>query len=614
MKRIPVLGASEKNLKAINLALSSPSRPGKDYGSVKPNLNFKKDEADKEFEHPFKMRIVKENEDHYLKINKARVTVNDAQHERCVFLYEDDPISLSALSTSGEYIVGMTIQYDPDYTWTDNGDSQDSNSYFKSVVYFSNNDGTVQTGNLPSTRGIFYSIIGFLNVDQDLSGNLTYSIKNQRLTSDLFVDFHSLNHPFSITAKGNEWHDGDLKNIYSLSEFTFNVQKGRIIINDSYINVAKTAFQTSEDTYVYCTCKEEPAPTAYITYSSSQKPYLDENTNEYNYFIGMIYLNDNGIGIDQYVHDFIGGGNGGDTFKVKTTEFDGHPDYLSAKIKFQEEILSADQSYLSSFIGEKLIYEQLDISGTLYNSYKLEPIWMWKKIENFDPEKDQVIRSISGELQWGEATLELSGSINNVFDLISGQYLRVKTEYNNSVNQFNFLNLNSNGQLQYTTFNGDPNTNGEQGIMVWNYTSRSPGVELTPNDNPDEDQVLAGSKTNGLYWVPLKQTISGMIEELSGELSGELYKVSVDGSDEGDYLQNKIGLDSSLSGFFELNNSNGTLKIKLKNSVNGIIFANQGELRYLQVPSTGKSVLASIDGELTWVEVIECEDACDEEE
>ena len=129
--------------------------------------------------------------------------------------------------------------------------------------------------------------------------------------------------------------------------------------------------------------------------------------------------------------------------------------------------------------------------------------------------------------------MTLSGSIENIFETVettSGRILRVKTEYDESIDQFHFLNLNEDGELETFTINGDPLLEGPEAIMYWSFADQAPNVLYLLDEVPDDDLILCGDKVNGLYWKPFYGTISG-----------EIYKVKVDNQDpSGGFLVDKL--------------------------------------------------------------------------
>ncbi len=140
-------------------------------------------------------------------------------------------------------------------------------------------------------------------------------------------------------------------------------------------------------------------------------------------------------------------------------------------------------------------------------------------------------------LQWAPydpgGSISLSGSIKNIFELeptITGNVLRVKTEYDQSIDQFHFVTLENDGSLSAYTIAGDPLTDGPEALMYWSFVDEAPNILYLPDEIEDDDSVLCGDKENGLYWKPLY-----------GSISGEIYKVKVDDQDpSGGFLVDKL--------------------------------------------------------------------------
>lgn len=606
------------------------------------------------FNHPFKMSIVEEEGTQYLSIATGMIEICADTNSRSYVMFNDDyKLSLSSLSQDGEYLVHLLIKFNPDGTEDDFG-----NAKFQCNVYFTT--APITTNYVPSVRGVQTTVIGKIKRETDEDDNVIFSVERQDLISNLFLDYHALQHPFSITAYSDAFTDGSLKNSYSLSDFTFNVQNGPAVINNREINAQKLTFTASQNTYVYCTAYEDQL-SAFIRTSPSQLFFHNEVEKTYNYLLGYIEFNAQqfGLAIDQYIYQEVGAG--GDTFKVKTIEDDGEAGFLSAKFDFVGEDKDNPLSgYSSSLIGGLCVSGQ--ISGGI--EYKVKPIWAWKKIRGYDKNVNQVLIHSSGSIGWdlqpqplavsgslgdweevsvlsgkpilrwkpeyisgnaapfyfmasvqasqgGEfaslsgcsfgsgpekdavmlwnrqtakpyitipppssniskdwclvgaaasgvswrpyktGSISLSGSMENIFELVdgtSGNILRVKSEYDNSIDQFHFLNLEADGTLSATSFYGDSESDGIASIMCWNYENLEPQVFFCPNERDDDDLILAGSKESGLYWVGLYSAISSEIMELSSYLSGEMYKVKCTLQDpSADFLYYKISsLASSL--------------------------------------------------------------------
>lgn len=657
MSEFNVLGASDRNKRAIQLALTIPGSKTL-AGGASPDLKFTDDTSEsEEFKHPFKMSIIDNEGDKYLNIQEGRITISNNTTDRTwVGFFGENALDLSELSTSGEFYVVLALKYDPSGI----GDEFD-NTYFSCNVYFVKSDAT--TNLVPGTRGFQTTLIGKIK-KEIIEEEEVISITRQDLISDLFLEFNSLNHPFSITAYSDAFENGTVKNTYSLSDFEFHVQEGTAIIKDTEVDVQEDTFTASQNTYVYCSV-DESTLSASIVKSTTPLQYFNSQNKTYNHCIGYISFDaqNYGIMIQQFIHSTIGGG-GSDTYKVKTISGDAQPDFLSAKFEFQEESQSYPlSSYQNSLIGgmcKELPVSDPNLSG---NQYKVKPIWMYKQIDDYDRNEEQYLLNDKGNLKWKGSKLEisgslsnweeiknlsnkrvlrwkpeydltthyenfyfmvsakngsglsspsvlsgltfgtdankkhsvmiwdnqdgipiistppaatptvpkwvmtgnstsginwspyvsgnisLSGSIENVFELVdgtSGKVLRVKSEYDGSIDQFHFLNLEADGTLSETSFFGDPTVDGECSIMTWNYDALEPQVVFCPAGRQDDDFILAGSKKDGLYWVGLYAAISSEIMELSSYLSGELYKVKASVQDpSGDFLYSKVASVSS---------------------------------------------------------------------
>ena len=141
-------------------------------------------------------------------------------------------------------------------------------------------------------------------------------------------------------------------------------------------------------------------------------------------------------------------------------------------------------------------------------------------------------------LQYSTANISLQGSIQNVFQIaVSEQQenqgqpvLRVKTQYDESVQQFHFLNLDEQGKLQTTTFNGT----GIDSVMLWDNQTNTPFILDCPQ-NIEQGQlyVLTGDMQSGVHWV---------------DFSDELGKVKCTETDQLGYLYEKVEclLDESI--------------------------------------------------------------------
>ena len=147
--------------------------------------------------------------------------------------------------------------------------------------------------------------------------------------------------------------------------------------------------------------------------------------------------------------------------------------------------------------------------------------------------KKYVLTGTKGKsLQWlpfQASAISLQGSIENVFEVTVSEeqekqglpVLRVKTEYDQSVQQFHFLTLDSLGALQITTYEGQ----GQNSLYVWNNNLKQPQLINCLQPLEDSIYVLSGDLENGISWVNL--------DDYSG-------KVKCTAEDTADYLSVKV--------------------------------------------------------------------------
>ena len=166
-------------------------------------------------------------------------------------------------------------------------------------------------------------------------------------------------------------------------------------------------------------------------------------------------------------------------------------------------------------------------------------------------------------LQWlpygggGSGNISLSGSIQNLFELVeevSGQTLRVSTEYDGSIDQYHFVNLDAEGKLQLTSFDGT----GVDSLMLWNNEEEiGPVIYDCPEAEEDTIYFLTGDKENGVLWQNLYdycETVKVTEEDSVGdylfnkvESSDESIMVTVDDTDTYQMLDITINPDWFIS-------------------------------------------------------------------
>lgn len=392
-----------------------------------------------EFNHPFKLSIIDTNGYQTLRIEEGRIAITNNTQDRTYVTYVDhQTLDFTSISEEGEYYVILVVQYDK----SGNGDIRD-NGYFPCSVYFV--DADALTNIVPSTRGLQSTIIGRIKAEFK-DNNLTFSVSHQNLVSDLFLEFNSLNHPFSILASSTEFYDGVLKNDYNLIDFSFNTIPGKLTFDGTEYNISGTSLGLlSDDTYVYITMKADGSSRPTIEDSDSILPYYDASDDTYHICLGYVSFDAQtfGIKIDQYIHDDVYIER--DTYKVKTIENDGEPEYLSAKFTFDTPDSSYNfSSYSSTYIGGDTETSSLSPSGT---SYKIKPVWLYKNINGFSTSDEQVLYNVNGSLKWDDAPSGGSG----------GDTFKVKVTQNDTTPNFLSAKVTSqNSSLNISVLQGTP--------------------------------------------------------------------------------------------------------------------------------------------------------------
>lgn len=521
MEEIKVLGATDRVIKAIKMIEGSSNSQFK-VGETQADFHYKEEQNIEEFDHPFKLKILKENNSDYLNITSGRVLVNTIFSERAWVLFEDQyKLPLSGINSAGDYQVMLMVQFKPH----GQQDPITDNTFFDSNVYFVTKPS--DTSQVVNARGIVSIILGELKV-KDVDNKRYFYTSKQNIFEDQVLSFQYAWEQLSIVANTTAFTNGSVKDSYTLADFHFYVNDGSAVVGENEIHINSLDFTTSTSGFVYCSINTA-ATSGALSFQSSDLIFYDSSTSTYNYKVGLINF-DQGGGL--MIHQYINGGIscGADTFKVKTIEQDAEAGFLSAKFQFSE--MSNDHqasAYLDSYIGAEAVSGQADPSGT---TYSIRPIWTWKDIPDFDDSKEQYLTSKQGNLKWREGStsglpVELSGSIKNIFETVSST-LRIKTEYDNSINQFHFLNLDSDGKLSAYTFSGTDSTNGEEALVYWNYDQHMPSTLICNDKENDTDFILAGNKDDGLYWANLQEEVE---EAVSSKLSGDLYKVMTSAND-----------------------------------------------------------------------------------
>ena len=159
---------------------------------------------------------------------------------------------------------------------------------------------------------------------------------------------------------------------------------------------------------------------------------------------------------------------------------------------------------------------------------------------------------------WIASDIELSGSIENIFEIVideetNKKILRVVTEFDETFEEFHWVCLENDGTLNYFNFEGEPEDVGVESIQIWDHEAKEPFVMYTPDYKEDDIYLLGGDKENGLHWTPMFETISG-----------ELYIVATDESDDQpSYLYDKL-FSTSGSILVDLDASEGYSTVNLE--------------------------------------------------
>ena len=421
------------------------------------------------------------------------------------------------------------------YDYTGFGDGIE-NTYFYPTVFFVPSD--ITTNLVPATRGLFTIPLGRI-YNETIEEQKVFVIENQAVYSDMFIDFISMRHPFSITAESSAFEDGKIIKNYSISDFDFHVEEGSAIIGEEVVPVAPYDFTAKGNTWVYCSLNEDNG-TAEIKESEKELQYFVAEEKTYNHLIGIIeYDKDySGLIIQQKVFQEIA--SGADTYKIKIVQNDVKPDFLSAKILVDEA--SEDyplSSYGKSLIGAEAPSSEVNEEGLSGTTYQFKPIWLYKEISDFKDDKAQVLsHDKSGQLEWIKGyEIELTGSLKDwmqIEEMSGSQYLRWRPEFDlqetapgeeylpfyfmSSVKKKKNDKIDKTQVLSGLSFGIDEEK--INGIMSWDFLSGYPKCETPP---PSSEQVsswvFAGCEETGLSWKPLADPSGNII--LSGSLEDD---------------------------------------------------------------------------------------------
>lgn len=246
--------------------------------------------------------------------------------------------------------------------------------------------------------------------------------------------------------------------------------------------------------------------------------------------------------------------------------------------------------------------------------------------------------------------LTVQGSFGNVFQIVNDEqdntkkYIRVIDEFleNKPDMPFRFLSLNSNGELQLTTFS-DQQVN--QSLIMWQAGKINQPFLLSPPINEDKQNityVLSGDE-QALNWINIydytgkvkiseqdsaadylynkvmseDETVTISVIQQDGyqtvDLSAPFVKVAETDETAG-YLSEKLESDESViqALILEADPDYTVVQLKLVPQGNGILVYQNGVLKPLSAPTT-PSVLTFDGANFAWTPYADCENACKDE-
>ena len=600
MNEHKVIGASDRNLKALKMALTIKGATT-NAGLVKPTMKLKQDQnVNVDLNFPFKLKTIKNESGSFLEILPGRINISTFYSTRIhVDFTGDNKINLNVLNEDKTYVVMMFIDY--------LGAGE-----YRTQICFADASSTIQI--CPWSRGLFN--IGLGEIERKTVENVTYyNVKNQRIYSDISLSYASFEHPFSVTARLKNNIHGQVISSLTLTDYILNIAGGLVLKPDSITQLeATTSPLKGVNTYVVLNVWADKDPT--ITISDKSDLYFDEAGN-YFYRIAYVLFGENSFEIQQFIFDTLTLGS--DTYKVKTFAGDPEPSYLYPKFKFDQEagednypISGYERTYIGGCIDKQLLRTEGD---TDIYAYFVKPAFSYKSIPGYESGKDNLALTVDGgELKWSEISggvaasgdLSLSGSIERVFGLSDTvdedgkptKTLYIKTEDSDDyTGYFSWLGLGENGDLDYWNYNVNDFTGIESIQCLDNETGEPFALPTEPYDE-NEVFVLAGDDDAGLYWIPLYESITG-----------EMNKVAINELDEmPDFLERKIAIDDSLKDFIEIyvSEEGTTLMIGAKEFGSGIITLENGVIKTLTAPTTGQHVLTVNEGIFKWEPVGEC--------
>lgn len=619
---------------------------------------------------PFKISLItdtKEGEEtevnpqYFLSVQNGRVQINDYTNNRSYFYYSGNKkISLSSL-TDGQYYVMALIQFQP---FGANDDPQEQNRYFSSCIFFTSASAT--TISTPQTRGIFTTPIGKIKLSTE-DGVKKYEVIEQKIIGDFNIDFQALRLPFSVTATFSI-ADGDLINNINFDDFTFYINKGNFLYDQSEFLVDRENLGLASDSFIYfCTDKKQIFE---IRVQTTKKDFYDKDTKTFYYQIANVYYDGGtGIVIEQNITSDITAGEK-DTYKVKTKQEDEKPLFLSEKIDFQN-YTEDDYKGESQYIGKEFKQYTYTEGQTQIKGFNIVPRWLYKNISGYSTGSQQVLKNDKGALKWAKADnsqIDLDVNIkDSLANYVSADVNKdqdgnftVDVTFDASVSGYSFMTVSGVGDLQHWT----PNVTGTGVITFGN----SPSVLVAPQATNNINLYALTGVNGSLSWTQALQPInfgkvklsstdsydfvqnkmysdSGSISVGMSSIGNYItidiqdgYFISSDDSikfetitehldltipnlgkikltDDGNFgfLQQKLIVDSSISALLTLEVVGQQLVIKSAIQGSGLLKVENGVVSVLSAPNE-KSVLVGDANGFSWMGIAECETACNAQE
>lgn len=531
-----VLGASPRNLQAIQNALTMKGNGGSEISYPKADFKYSEESGDHNFEFnfPFQMSIITdENGNASLIMEEGRIQMIQPSQDR-VYVFPKDcpPLSLSNLDV-GKYKVMLLLNFSKKTLETNQ--YIDGGAYYYGSIYFVNADATTQM--VPSCNGVLTIPLGEIGIEQDEEGNKSYSLK-QDIIGSFSMSMAHLFKPFVILTNVLI-ENGKLKNEFKRDDVRILVDAGSYIWSDQTFNVSRHEFELKNDTtYVYLQVTSSGGK---IIDSNKLIPYrsnASDGTNSQeviSYKLGTITWTNTGVHVLQEIENTII--MSADTYKVKTIEKDSSPDYLSGKFVFSppgEKI----SGYVNGFIGGRLIENKIDEEQGI-TSYQIEPVFLYKDIEGFNPSLDLTLTLSNSQLKWEktvfDGTIEVSGGLSEYLKfekrIVQGnadkddvtKVLKWAAEDQVKTNQQHFLMESGDNKPIKVSFNQVDGA--KEGILYWKYPTGKDSGGLQASAPPSKEDkknlkfVFAGNNENGFGWVPLSGGTGGGSIELSGSIT-----------------------------------------------------------------------------------------------